>query len=151
MAYSGRFRPNNPKKYLGDPTNIIYRSLWELKLMTYLDKHPDVTQWGSEEVVIPYKSPIDGKWHRYFVDFIVKQINKQGIKETILIEVKPKSQTVPPETFKAKTPKGRPSKKYLNEVMTWGVNQAKWEAANEYCKDRGWTFKIMHEDHLGIK
>jgi hypothetical protein len=104
-----------------------------------------VIQWGSEEVVIPYISPIDGKVHRYFTDFIVKQLNTMGKKETLIIEVKPKAQTRPPEK------KSRVTKRYLTEVKTWGVNQAKWKAANEFCKDRGWKFKIVTEDDLGIK
>jgi hypothetical protein len=143
--YQGRFKPKNPKKYLGDPTNIIYRSGWELKFMRFCDNHPNVIQWGSEEVVIPYISPIDGKVHRYFTDFIVKQLNTMGKKETLIIEVKPKAQTRPPEK------KSRVTKRYLTEVKTWGVNQAKWKAANEFCKDRGWKFKIVTEDDLGIK
>jgi hypothetical protein len=149
--YQGRFKPQNPKKYLGDPTNIIYRSGWEFKLMRYLDMHPNVIEWGSEELVIPYKSPIDGRYHRYFPDFLVKQINMYGKKETILIEVKPKAQTMPPDKSKIKTKTGQVSRRYINEVKTWGINQAKWEAAEEFCKDRGWKFQIMHEDHLGIK
>lgn len=143
--YSGRFRPKNPSKYIGDPTNIIYRSRWEFVLMRYLDSHPEVVKWASEELVIPYRSPIDGKIHRYFPDFLVKKINKDGKKETIVIEVKPKYQTVEPER------KSRITRQYINEVKTWGTNQAKWKAAEEYCKDRGWTFQIMHEEHLGIK
>lgn len=143
--YQGKYKPRNPKKYLGDPTNIIYRSGWELKLMSYLDKHPQVLEWGSEELVIPYKSPIDGKYHRYFTDFIVKQINSKGEKEIIVIEVKPKAQTKPP------VKKSRITPKYITEVKTWGVNQAKWKAAEEYCKDRGWKFRILTEDDLGIK
>ena len=149
MAYQGRFKPKNPTKYMGDPTNIIYRSGWELKLMSYLDTHVNVLQWSSEEVVIPYKSPIDGRRHRYFPDFYLEQINTNGIKENILIEVKPKYQTVPPVVQTTKTKK--PTKRYINEVKTWGINQAKWIAAEEFCKDRGWKFQIMHEDHLGIK
>lgn len=149
MAYQGRFKPKNPSKYMGDPTNIIYRSGWELKLMSYLDTHVNVLQWSSEEVVIPYKSPIDGRRHRYFPDFYLEQINTNGIKEKILIEVKPKYQTVPPVVQTTKTKK--PTKRYINEVKTWGINQAKWIAAEEFCKDRGWKFQIMHEDHLGIK
>ena len=149
MAYQGRFKPKNPTKYMGDPTNIIYRSVWELKLMSYLDTHVNVLQWSSEEVVIPYKSPIDGRRHRYFPDFYLEQINTNGIKEKILIEVKPKYQTVPPVVQTTKTKK--PTKRYINEVKTWGINQAKWIAAEEFCKDRGWKFQIMHEDHLGIK
>ena len=151
MAYQGKFRPKNSSKYIGDSTNIIYRSLWELKLMRYLDNHPNVLRWGSEEIVIPYISPIDGKWHRYFPDFIVEQINTNGVKQHILIEVKPKYQTVPPDTAKKLTPNGKISKRFLTEVKTWGVNQAKWKAAREFCENRGWIFQIMHEDHLGIK
>jgi|TARA_B110000908_G_scaffold136485_1_gene161740 hypothetical protein len=147
MAYQGKFKPQNPRKYMGDCTNIVYRSHWELKLMSYLDKHPKVINWASEEVVIPYKSPIDGRWHRYFPDFYVEQINKSNKKEKILIEVKPKYQTVPPAVQSGK----KPTKRYINEVKTWGINKAKWEAAGEFCLDKGWKFQIMHEDHLGIK
>ena len=149
MAYQGRFKPKNPSKYMGDPTNIIYRSSWELRLMSYLDDHKNVLRWSSEEVVIPYRSPIDGKRHRYFPDFYVEQINTNNKVDKILIEVKPKYQTMPPVVQTTKTKK--PTKRYINEVKTWGINKAKWDAAQEYCKDRGWKFEIMHEDHLGIK
>ena len=149
MAYQGRFKPKNPTKYMGDPTNIIYRSGWELKLMSYLDGNNNVIRWSSEEVVIPYKSPIDGRRHRYFPDFYVEQINTNDNIDKILIEVKPKYQTIPPVVQTTKTKK--PTKRYINEVKTWGINQAKWIAAEEFCKDRGWKFQIMHEDHLGIK
>ena len=87
MSYKGFFRPKNPSKYKGDPTNIIYRSRWELKFMVYLDSHPDVLSWGSEEVIIPYRSPIDNKVHRYFPDFVVKKRNPAGIIETLLVEI----------------------------------------------------------------
>lgn len=143
--YQGRFKPKNPKKYLGDPTNIIYRSRWEFRFMRYIDKHPKVVQWSSEEIVIPYRSPIDGRVHRYFPDFLVKRINSDGNKETLLIEIKPEHQTKPPQK------QGRVTKKYLNEVKTWGINQAKWEAAERYCEDRGWKFEKFTERHLGIK
>lgn len=113
--------------------------------MSYLDKHPHVLEWASEEVIVPYRSPVDGRVHRYFPDFLVKRINKSGIKETILIEVKPEYQTVPPKVQSRKT------QKYLNEVKTWGVNEAKWKAAREYCADRGWIFEIFTEKHLGLK
>ena len=82
-AYQGKFKPKNPSKYKGDPTNIVYRSSWELKLMMYLDTHPNVLKWGSEEIVIPYESPVDGRMHRYFPDFFVEQINTEGKKEKI--------------------------------------------------------------------
>lgn len=151
VTYKGKFKPKNPVKYTGDPTNIIYRSSWELKVMMFLDSHPNVVRWGSEEIAIPYESPVDGRIHRYYPDFFVEQINKDGKKERLLIEVKPKHQTQPPDIKSKMTPKGMISKKYLNEVMTYGVNQAKWKAAIEICKDRGWKFQIMTEDELGIK
>lgn len=140
----GFFKPRNPGKYKGDPTNIQYRSSWEFKLMMYLDSHPNVISWSSEEHAIPYRSPKDGKIHRYFPDFIAR-INKQGASQTIMIEIKPKSQTVEP------TRSSKVTKKYINEVFTWGVNQAKWKSAEEYCKDRGWKFVIFTESELGIK
>jgi len=144
-SYQGYFKPKNPQKYKGDPTNIVYRSSWELKLMTYLDLHKDIVTWGSEELFIPYRSPIDNKIHRYFPDFIVTKINKEGKKETALIEVKPAAQTKPPKKQEKVT------RKYITEVTTWGINEAKWKAANEYCKDKGWSFHIFTERELGIK
>ena len=144
MSYQGSFRPKNPEKYQGNPNNIVYRSLWELKLMRYLDDHSEVISWGSEEVAIPYRSPVDGKIHRYFPDFVVKKKNRDGTSSTIMIEVKPRAQTIEPKVQKKAT------KKYINEVMTWGVNQAKWKAAENYCQDRMWKFQLMTEKELGI-
>lgn len=144
MAYSGRFKPSNPKKYAGDYNNIIYRSSWECRVMTWLDKNPDIIQWGSEEVIIPYKSPVDGRFHRYFPDFIVKVRTKDGMIKTMIIEVKPERETKEPK------PRKRMTKQYIQEVATYGVNQSKWRAAEEYCLDRGWEFKVITEKHLGI-
>jgi hypothetical protein len=144
MAYSGTFKPSNPQKYVGDYKNIIYRSSWEAKLMSWLDKNPSIVSWASEEVVIPYISPVDGRWHRYFPDFVVKVRDKNGTLKTMMLEVKPKKQTKEPEQQR------RVTKRYITEVTTWGVNQAKWKAATEYCLDRGWEFKLITEDHLGL-
>lgn len=143
--YQGRFKPKNPQKYKGDPSNIIYRSGWELKLMLRLDEDRQIVSWASEEMAIPYRSPIDNRIHRYFPDFIVHKINSEGKKETIVIEIKPSRQTKPP------VKKERITKAYITEVKTWGVNEAKWKAATEYCKDRGWKFVIFTEKELGIK
>jgi hypothetical protein len=145
MATKGYFKPKNPKKYRGNPTNIIYRSGWELKLMMYLDNHKDVINWSSEEIIIHYRSPIDNKIHRYYPDFLVTKINKEGVKETFIIEVKPKKQTKPPVKQEKLT------KAYLTEVKAWGINEAKWKAALEFCKERGWSFHIFTEKELGIK
>lgn len=145
MSYKGFFRPKNPAKYKGDPSNVIYRSGWELKLMMYFDSHPDVLQWSSEEFCIPYRSPIDGKIHRYFPDFYVKKRSKEGLIESAVIEVKPLSQVKPP------TVQSKPTRRYLKEVKTYGINSAKWKAAKEYCELKKWKFLIMTEKELGIK
>lgn len=145
MAYKGKFRPKYPQKYRGDPTNIIYRSLWERNCMRYFDQNPNVLKWSSEEVIVPYKSPIDGRYHRYFPDFLIRVKNKEGKLETIMIEVKPSKETKEPK------PQKRLTKKYLYEVKTWGINKRKWEAAIEFCKDRKWKFMIITEKELGIK
>ena len=144
MAYQGIFKPKNPKKYIGDSNNIVYRSSWECRVMNWFDQNEDIISWASEELIVPYKSPIDNRFHRYFPDFIVKVKTRDGTMKTLMIEVKPKKQTVPPEQKK------RVTKQYINEVVTYGVNQAKWNAAQEYCLDRGWEFKIMTEEHLGL-
>ena len=124
--------------------NIIYRSLWERKFMTFCDRNPSVIEWGSEEVVIPYRSPIDGRVHRYYVDFYIKVRTKSNEIKKYLVEIKPKKQTTPPPPTKKQT------KLYKDKVLTFLKNQAKWEAAKEYAKDRGWEFKIITEYELGI-
>ena len=72
MAYKGKYIPINPKKYVGNSSQVIYRSLWERKLMVYCDRNDNIIEWGSEEVIVPYRSPWDGKMHRYFPDFYMK-------------------------------------------------------------------------------
>tara|TARA_Y100000361_G_C10869560_1_gene193496 strand:- start:38 stop:478 length:441 start_codon:yes stop_codon:yes gene_type:complete len=142
MAYKGSYKVKNLSKYKGDPTKVVYRSLWERKFMMYCDENTNVLKWSSEEIVIPYRSPVDRKMHRYFPDFWIQIRNSQGIKEGILIEVKPKAQTSPPRK------KSRVTKRYLREVYTYGINEAKWKAAEEFCKDHGWKFQILTEEHL---
>jgi hypothetical protein len=143
MSYKGRFTPKNPKKYAGDSSNIVYRSLWELKVMKYLDENSNVIYWASEELVIPYVSPVDNKVHRYFPDFVVKTLNKEGKETTMVLEVKPEKQTRPP-TQKRKT------KQFLQEAITYAINEAKWKAAELFCLEHGWKFKIITEKDLGI-
>jgi TnsA endonuclease N terminal len=138
----GFFKPHNPKKYMGDPTNIVYRSGWEKRVMEWADTQPGVVRWSSEEIVIPYKSPVDNKYHRYFVDFYVETVGRDGQTRKLLLEVKPKAQTLEPKKQSRKT------KRYITEVVTYGVNQAKWKAADEYCKDKGWEFMLITEEQL---
>jgi len=144
-TYKGRFRVANAAKYKGDITNIVYRSLWELKFMKWCDSSVSVVEWGSETVIIPYLSPIDNKVHRYFVDFYIKVRTKANNIEKYLIEIKPEKFTKPPEIPKKKT------KRFIDEVFQYGVNDAKWKAAFEFCKDRNMKFVILTEKDLGIK
>ena len=145
MSYKGKYQPINPKKYKGDPTNIVYRSLWERKFMIYCDNNENILEWGSEELALPYRSPIDNRIHRYFPDFYVKVKESNGQIKKYIIEIKPKKQTIEPIPQKKK-PKG-----YIYEVYEYAKNQAKWKAAEEFCKDRGYEVKVLTEDHLGIK
>ena len=145
MSYKGRYTPKNPKKYRGNPHNVIYRSLWERKFMVYCDHSESIIKWGSEEVVIPYKSPWDGRIHRYFPDFYIKIKTNEGTTKKLIVEITPKKQTKAPKEPERKT------KRYLNEVRTWGVNSSKWRYATEWCKDNGMEFKILTEDDLGIR
>ena len=142
-TYKGRFQPKNPKKYNGDADNIIYRSTWEVRVMKWLDEHPNVIWWASEELPIPYKSPLDNRMHRYFPDFIAKIKQKDGSVMTYIIEVKPLEQTKMP-IQKKKT------QRYIREAATYVVNQEKWKAADIFCQEHGWKFKIMTEKELGI-
>lgn len=144
MAFKGKFKPKNPQKYKGNPTNIIYRSSYELKMMIWLDKHKEILEWSSEELIIPYISSFDNKVHRYFPDFWVKKINKNGEIEINIIEIKPYKQTIEP-----KKP-NKITRSFVNEVVTWKTNNNKWDSAKEYCKKRNWSFKILTEKELGI-
>lgn len=141
----GKYKPKNPAKYKGDPRTIVYRSSWELKFMGYADGHSEIVEWSSEEFSIPYRSPIDGKVHRYFPDFFIKKKTPQGTTESFVVEIKPFKETIAPKV------QSKPTKQYLREVYTWGINQAKWQAAEEYCKDRKWKFVKITEYDLGIK
>tara|TARA_B100001250_G_C19679402_1_gene735148 strand:- start:102 stop:539 length:438 start_codon:yes stop_codon:yes gene_type:complete len=145
MSYKGKYKPRLPKKYKGDPTNIIYRSLWERKFMQYCDSNANVLEWNSEEIALPYRSPVDNRVHRYFPDFYVKLKENGGKIKRMLIEVKPLKQTMKPKKPKRKT------KGYIYEIYEYAKNQAKWEAAQNFCEDRNWEFKVMTERELGIK
>ena len=144
-TYKSRYYPSFPKKYKGDPNNIICRSSWERRFCKWCDLNENILQWGSEEFSIPYISPIDNRIHKYFPDFIVKLRESSGRIRTYVIEVKPKKQTRPPKPGKRKT------KSFIYETMEYAKNQAKWKAAEEFCADRMIEFKIITEDELGIK
>lgn len=143
MAYKGKYTIKNKSKYLGDPSKVIYRSLWERQTFKWCEGSPRVKKWNSEEIVIPYKCKTDNRIHRYYVDLLVELDNR----EIILVEIKPKKQTVAPQ-------KKRKTKKYINEVMTYVKNTSKWEAASQYAEHKGWKFQVWTEEtlkNLGIK
>ena len=138
------FKPTKPRKYKGDINNIICRSNWEKRFCSWCDLNESIIEWGSEEFFIKYVSPVDNLYHRYYPDFLIKVKESTGQVKTYVIEVKPKKQTRPPK------PRKNVTKSYIYECKTYAVNQAKWEAANEWCKDRKIEFKIVTEQELGI-
>ena len=138
-SYRGLYRPTNPKKYVGNTNQIVYRSLLERRFMRYCDLNEDILYWASEELPVRYYSPLDKKYHRYFPDFIVKTVNN----EKYMIEIKPSRQAVKPKPPKKKT------KSYMRESFEYIKNQAKWQAAKAYCEDKGMQFKIITEKDLG--
>jgi len=138
-SYKGLYKPTNPKKYVGNPNQIVYRSLLERRFMRYCDLNPDIEYWASEELPIRYYNPLDKKYHRYFPDFIIKTIKN----DKFVIEIKPSRQTAKPKTPKKKT------KSYMRESFEYIKNQAKWKAAMAYCEDKGMKFKLITEKELG--
>jgi hypothetical protein len=141
-THKGKFKPSNPKKYLGNVNNIIWRSTWELRFMRYLDQHPGVLEWASEEFAIPYESPVDGRMHRYYPDFILKKKNSSGDINILVVEIKPHKEMFPPMK------KQKITKRFLEEAKTYSINQAKWEACDRFCKERNWEFVVMTENEL---
>lgn len=139
--YKGKYKPINKAKYINPKNlnNIVYRSSWELMLMKWLDKNSQVASWGSEEIILPYISKVDGRQHRYFLDFYIKFTNGK----VYLVEVKPKHQTIAPVAKKGKT-----KERLLKEATTYATNISKWEAARNYATKKGAEFHIWTEDHL---
>ena len=138
-SYRGLFRPTNPKKYVGNTKQIVYRSLLERRFMRYCDLNEDILYWASEELPVRYYNPLDKKYHRYFPDFVVKTVNN----DKYMIEIKPSRQVAKPKPPKKKT------KSYMRESFEYIKNQAKWQAAKSYCDDNGMQFKLITEKDLG--
>ena len=139
----GIYEVKNPRKYVGKH-RPKYRSGWELKFMRYCDSNKNILKWSSEEIIIPYRCPTDNRIHRYFPDFYIKYKDVKGNLREKVVEIKPAKQVKEPKIQKRRT------KKYVTEVMTYAKNRAKWEAAEDFCKDRRWEFQIMTEKELGI-
>lgn len=141
----GRYRLLHPEKYIGAAQDIVFRSSWELRFNRWCDLNPSVVKWNSEEIVIPYYSQVDQKNRRYFVDYIIQLKKMDGSLETLLVEIKPHSQTVMP------TKRGRKKEEtYLSEMATYQVNQDKWAAATKWAEKNGMRFVVLNEYDLGI-
>lgn len=147
----GIFRPKNSSKFIGKDVIIqkknlgkvaIFRSSYERKFFLWADNNPNVLEWGSESIVVPYISPIDNRKHRYFVDNYV--VLKEGTKiKKYLIEIKPLKQTQPPTQSKRKK-----KETVIYENTMWSVNQSKWEAAKLFAQKMGMEFIILTEKDL---
>jgi hypothetical protein len=136
----GIFKPNNPKKFIGK--HAIFRSSFERKFFLWADSNPNVLEWGSENIIIPYKSPVDDRWHRYYVDnFVVLKEGANIVK--YLVEIKPYKQTIAPVPSKRKK-----KSTLIYESTQWAINQAKWEAAEKYAKSKGYKFIKITEKEL---
>src|ERR1017187_6175587 len=143
-ALKGKWKPKNKQKYSGNISNICFRSSLELRFMVYCDVNSSILEWSSEEVVINYTNPFDHTTHRYFVDFWVKLKNTKGEIKQYLVEVKPDRYTREPEIPKKRT------RQFLNEVVQWKINEAKWEAARKYATMKGCSFILITENDLGL-
>ena len=135
-THQGKFIPRKPEKYVGDPTNIYYRSSWELAMMVWCENNSMVTKYSSEETQIPYICDTDGQQHTYYMDF------KIWYKNTILlVEIKPKKETRPPKRKANKL-------KFLKEQLTFVKNSCKWRAAKAFAEKKGYIFQVWTEDTL---
>ena len=144
-SIKSKYKPRNPRKYKGNPNNIVCRSNWEKKFCQWCDTNENILLWASEEFSIPYVSPLDRRVHQYYPDFLIKVQEGGGAIRDYVIEVKPKRQCIPPKR------KSKVTKSYIYEAKTYEVNKAKWRAAEDWCKDRRLIFKVITEDELGIK
>lgn len=140
----GIYKPTNPAKYVGDVKNIVYRSSYELKMFRWLDTTSSVIKWNSEETIIPYFSPIDQRWHRYFIDVYFEIKDADNKHRRILAEIKPLSQTKPPVIKEGR----RLKRSDVEAAKTWAINRAKWKAAITFCKERNLEFTILTEREL---
>lgn len=136
-----KFWPINKEKYIGKHLPVICRSTWEKDFCNYLDRNQSILAWASESIGIPYI--FKGKKKHYYPDFFIKIRNSQNEIEKYIIEIKPSKECRPPQK------KGKKKHQTLiNEKEVWEKNQAKWKAAEQYCKKRGYHFKILTEKNI---
>lgn len=141
MAYKSKYKPKNPHKYVGNPDNIICRSLWERTFCKYLDENMNVIRWSSEELQIPYISPMDNRPHMYYPDFLF-EVKKNSSVETLVVEIKPDKQTKEPVRG------NKSSKTFLTESLQYQINKSKWDSAKQFCSKQGWKFMVLTENNI---
>jgi len=146
IKYKGKYTPEHPVKYMGNSSNIVYRSMWERRCMKYFDVNPSVLQWSSEEVVIPYYDSMSKKVRRYFPDFLIKVKTATGESTTHLIEVKPSKDLRPPVGGR-----GKKKSTVLYEMKAYRMNRDKFASARKWCDERGIIFDVWTEKHLKQK
>lgn len=134
---SGKYTPKHPEKYLGDVSNIVWRSSWELRFMQFCDMNVNIIRWASEEFCIPYIKPTDGKVHRYFPDFYIEYRKKDGTVGKDVIEIKPHKEAV-----------WAKKNQDMHAKLALVINEAKWDAATQFCKERGLNFRVLTEKTL---
>ena len=132
---SGKYDIVNASKYVGESVPV-YRSSWELAFMRMCDSHPNITKWASENVKIPYRSPVDGKFHNYVPDFMVQYTDKDGVQHVELVEIKPANQTT------------LENARSTGQKIQTAINAAKWTSAQEWCQRKGIRFKVINEDQI---
>ena len=137
--------PKFVEKYIGKYP-IYFKSSWEINFGRWLDYNNNVIKWSNERFPIKYYDPIQMKYRRYYPDFYMKIKDNNGKLTEYIIEIKPNKETKPP-----KKTKGQSKNTKLYQEATYITNQAKFEAAEKFCKKFGYRWKILTEKELFIK
>lgn len=150
-SYQGWYKLLNPNKFIKPIDEHMqsfkeghaeYKSGLELKAMKYADYNKHIVKWSLEPFHIKYLKPTDGKVHRYYIDLYLEFSSG----DRFLVEIKSKSETIPPRKPNKKTDKA--IRNYQIALQTYAVNQAKWKAAEEFAAKNKMRFIILTEDEL---
>jgi hypothetical protein len=138
----GKYEVVNRDKYKGDPDKVKFRSSYEAHCYAWADRTESVLSWAVETIVVPYIDPVTNKKRRYIVDMWMEYKDRNGDVKIELIEIKPKNQCVAPKRG------GKRKDVFENEIATYMTNQAKWQYADQYARERGWGFRVITEDSI---
>lgn len=149
--YHGQYIPQNPDKYTGDATDIVYRSKWEYKFCYYCDNEERIKKWSCEDIKIPYSIIENNKLRErtYTPDFWIQVKKLNGNLEDVIIEIKPQKETIEPLEPKKNSIKSLENYEY--RLKTYIKNLNKWEAAEKYCNKKGMSFHILTEKYFNDK